>query len=164
MRPILTSKKHYVQISQATVAQGLLVNVTLVDAIEGAHTLPEHVSEGDVVKAVFVEFWIGNASTSVVGSYTVVLYKNPGSGHGLTGGEAAALHDWTNKKNIFFSSQALAPPTDGGFIPVIRTWVKIPKGKQRFGLADRFTIAIRNNNSTSVDVNFCGIATYKSYS
>ncbi len=164
MRPIISSKKHYVQISQATVSQGLLVNTEIVDAIEGSHSSPTHISEGDIVKAVYVEFWLGTASATIVGSYTVVIYKNPGSGHGLTSGEAAALHDYTNKKNVFFASQALSPPTDGGLVNVIKTWIKIPKGKQRFGLADRFTIAIRNNNATAVDLNFCGICIFKSYS
>ncbi len=164
MRPIISSKKHYVQISQSTVSQAALVNTELVDAIEGAHSSPTHIAEGNVVKAVWIEFWLGTASATVVGSYTVVVYKNPGSGHGLTAGEAAALHDYTNKKNIFYASQALSPPTDGGLVCVLKQWIKIPKGKQRFGLADRFTIGVRNNNATAIDLNFCGMAVFKSLS
>ncbi len=164
MKAPIHSRKHYVQISQATVAQAVADNIEIVSAIEGAHSLPQHVEEGATVKAVYVEFWLGTASVTVVGSYTVIVYKNPGSGHGVTGAEMAALHDYTNKKNVFFTSQALSPPTDGGLIPVIKGWIKIPKGKQRMGLADKLTLAIRNNNATAIDLNYCGFATYKSYS
>ncbi len=164
MRSPINSKKHYVQISQATIAQAALTNFELVEAVEShAFSAPDQVAEGAVVKAVYIELWVGNASTSVVGSYTALVYKNPGSGHGISSAAAAALHDYANKKNIFFASQALAPPTDGGLIPIIKQWVKIPKGKQRFGLKDKFTVAVRNNNSTAVDLNICGIAVYKDY-
>ncbi len=164
MRAPIHSKKHYVQISQATVAQAVADNVEIVSAIEGASSLPQHVIEGATVKAIYVEFWLGTDSATIVGSYTVIVYKNPGSGHGVTGAEMAALHDYTNKKNIFFTSQALSPPTDGGLIPVIKGWIKIPKGKQRMGLADKITLAIRNNNATAIDLNYCGFAVFKSYS
>ncbi len=163
MRAPIHSKKHIVQISQATVAQGIANNELIVDAIEGQSTVPGAVQEGAVVKAVYIEFWLGQASATIVGSYTLIVYKNPGSGHGVTAGEMAALHDYTNKKNIFFSSQALSPPTDGGLIPVIKGWVKIPKGKQRFGLADRLSIGIRNNTASAIDINYCGIAIFKEY-
>ncbi len=164
MRAPIHSKKHIVQISQSTVSQAMAVNEELVEAIEGAASAPDHVEEGALVKAVYVELWLNTASATVVGSYTCIVYKNPGSGHGIASSELAALHDYTNKKNIFFTSQALSPPTDGGMIPIIKGWLKIPKGKQRFGLADKLTIAIRNNNATAIDLNYCGFATYKEYS
>ncbi len=163
VRAQVNSKKHIVQIAQSTVAQAIANNETLVDAIEGAPSVPSHVREGATVKAVYIELWLGQASATIVGSYTLIVYKNPGSGHGVTGAEMAALHDYTNKKNVFFTSQALSPPTDGGLIPVLKGWVKIPKGKQRFGLADRLTIGIRNNTATDIDINYCGLAVYKEY-
>ncbi len=163
MRAPIHSRKHIVQISQATVTQAVANNEEIIEAIEGAATTPDHIAEGAVVKAVWIEFWLGQASATIVGSYTLVVYKNPGSGHGITAGEMAALHDYTNKKNILFTSQALSPPTDGGLIPVLKQWIKIPKGKQRFGLADKLTIGIRNNTATDIDINYCGVAIYKEY-
>ncbi len=163
MRSPIHSKKHYVQISQATVAQAAADNIDLVDAQEAPSTTPSDISEGALVKAVFVEFWIGNASTSVVGSYTLCVYKNVGGTNPMLTGNLAAIHDYGNKKNILFTSQALAPPTDGGLIPVLRQWIKIPKGKQRFGLKDSLDLGIRNNNSTAVDINYCGLAVFKEY-
>ncbi len=163
MRPIIQSKKHLVQISQGTIAQGAVESIVLVAAAEGPSTTPTGVAEGATVKAVYVELWLGNASTSVVGSYTAILFKNP-SGTDLPGtGTMAALHDYKNKKNILFTSQALLPPTDGGQVAVMRAWFKIPKGKQRMGLEDSINVVVRNNNSTSVVVNFCGLAVFKEY-
>ncbi len=163
MRAPIQSRKHIFQISQATVAQAVIVNSELVNAIEGSRSQPQHVAEGAVVKACYVEFWLSQDSASVVGSYTVVLYKNPGNGHEMTTSQAAALHDYDNKKNILFTAQGLLTPNDGGQVPVIRGWYKIPKGKQRFGLNDSLELAVRNNNATAIDINFCGLAIFKEY-
>ncbi len=163
MRPIISSKKHIVQISQGTVAQAAVTVQVLADAIEGTPTSPVHLKEGAIVKAVYVELWIQNDSSTVVGSYTCILFKNPGAGHTPTTGVMAALHDYQNKKNILFTSQALAPASDSAVIPIMRGWYKIPKGKQRFGLRDQIAVALRNNNATSVAIQFCGSAIYKEY-
>ncbi len=163
MKSPIHSKKHIVQISQSTVSQSLHVNEVLADAIEAQSTLPAQIEEGAIVKACYVEFWVGMASTSVTGSYTIALYKDPGSGQSMSSAELAALHDYPNKKNILFTAQGLIGPDDAGIIPVLRGWYKIPKGKQRFGLSDRILLGIRNNNSTAVDINYCGLAIFKEY-
>ncbi len=163
MRPVIKSKKHLVQIPLSNVAQSLHVNTTLVDAQEATSTVPTVVEEGAIVKACYVEYWVGNTSASVQGSFTVALYKDPGGNAGMVSGDLAALHDYDNKKNILFTSQALVPVEDAGIIPVMRGWYKIPKGKQRFGLKDRLQIGIRNNNASAVDLQFCGLAIYKEY-
>jgi len=163
MRPVIHSKKHIVQVSQGTIAQAAVENISIVDAAEAPSTTPNGVIEGATVKAVYIEIWLGNASATVVGSYTCILYKNPSGGGDIGAATMAALHDYVNKKNILFTSQALVPPTDGGQVAVMRGWYKIPKGKQRFGLDDSLLVAIRNNNSTAVSINFCGVALYKEY-
>ncbi len=163
MRAVIKSKKHILQISQATVAQSAIVNNLFINATEGTATVPQGVEEGAIVKACYVEFWVSQDSASVVGSYTVVLWKDPGGNAGMTGAQAAALHDYDNKKNILFTAQGLLTPNDGGQIPVLRGWYKIPKGKQRFGLGDQMLVSIRNNNATAIDINFCGLVIYKSY-
>ncbi len=163
MRAPIHSKKHIFQISQATVGQAAVVNTTVISAIEGAPSTPQHIGEGAIVKACYVEFWVSQDSASVVGSYTFCIFKDPGNNAGMTTGEMAALHDYQNKKNILFTAQGLLTPNDGGQVPVVRTWYKIPKGKQRFGLADSLKISIRNNNATAIDINFCGLAIYKEY-
>ncbi len=163
MRPIIKSKKHILQISQATVAQAAVVNNNFCTAVEGTSSTPEDVEEGAIVKACYVEFWVSQDSASVVGSYTVILVKDPGGNATPTSANLAALHDYDNKKNILFTAQGLLTPNDGGQVPVLRGWYKIPKGKQRMGLGDRLRIVIRNNNATAIDINFCGLVIYKEY-
>ncbi len=163
MKAPIKSKKHIVQISQGTVGQGAVVNSNLIISIEGTSTTPFNVEEGAIVKACYVEFWVSQDSASVVGSYTIALFKNPGGGAAISTGNVAALHDYPNKKNILFTAQGLLTPNDGGQVPVLRGWYKIPKGKQRFGLGDALTVTIRNNNATAIDINFCGLAIYKEY-
>ncbi len=144
-------------------AQAAIVITTIANAIEGASTTPNQISEGATVKACYIEFWVSQDSASVVGSYTFVIFKQPGIASAITSANMAALHDYTNKKNILFTAQGLLTPNDGGQVPIVRAWYKIPKGKQRFGLGDKIQIVLRNNNATAVDINFCGLAIYKEY-
>ncbi len=144
-------------------AQAAIVNTTFAVAQESNPTQPQHCAEGATVKACYVEFWVSQDSASVVGSYTVVLMKDPGGNAIPTTGNIAALHDYDNKKNILFTAQGLLTPNDGGQVPVLRGWYKIPKGKQRLGLGDILRITIRNNNATAIDINFCGLIIYKEF-
>ncbi len=162
MRPVVQSVKHYFQTTLSTVANGAIalinpvvsVNVTLANA-------SNEVAEGSIVKAVYVEYWLTQASNSV-GSFTAGLYKNPGGQNAMTTADAASLSAWDNKKNILYTTQGLSPANSVALMPLIKGWVKIPKGKQRFGLGDVLTFFIRNNNGVD-DINFCGFATYKEY-
>ncbi len=163
MKPVIKSKKHIFQISQATVGQALAVGSVFCTAIEGTSTTPVNVEEGAIVKACYVEYWVSQDSASIVGSYTVILQKDPGGNAAITSGQMAALHDYDNKKNILFTAQGLLTPNDGGQVPVLRGWYKIPKGKQRMGLGDQLMVVIRNNNATAIDINFCGLVIYKEY-
>ncbi len=163
MRPVIQSRKHYFQIAQATVAQAAIVNTVVVSAIEGARSQPQHVAEGAIVKAVWLELWCQNDSASVIGSFTAGLYKNPGGTNVLLSADAAALHDYDNKKNLFYTTQALAPTDDSQLMLIHKGWIKIPKGKQRFGLGDEIAVFIRNNNATALDIAFCGLVIYKEY-
>ncbi len=163
MRAPIQSRKHIFQISQSTVAQNAVVITEFVNAIEGVRSQPQHVAEGATIKACYVEFWVSQDSASVVGSYTVCLLKNPGNTNNLTATTMAALHDYKNKKNILFTAQGLVTPNDGGQVPVLRSWYKIPKGKQRMGLGDTLEVVIRNNNATAIDINFCGLVIFKEY-
>ncbi len=162
MRPIISSKKHYNQVTLTNVAAGAASTTIIALAIEGEASTPDHVKEGAVVKAVWVEMWAQSDSASVTGSATAIIYKNPGGNANATAANVAALHDYDNKKNIFYATQGLMPTTDGGLFVIFKGWVKIPKGKQRMGLGDKINLTVRNNNGTD-DINICGMFTFKSY-
>ncbi len=163
MRPIVQSKKHIVQTSLTNIAQGAIFNITIVNSIEGSSTTPEAVNEGAIVKAVWVEMWLQNDSAAIVGTFTAGFYKLPGTATALTAVTAAALHDYANKKNIYYYTQGLAPNENAGILPLFKGWIKIPKGKQRMGLGDKLIFFVRNNNPSAIDVNICGGFLFKEY-
>ncbi len=163
MKAPIHSRKHYIQMSQFTVGQGLAVNTTFSSAIEGAPSTPSHIAEGSLIKAVWLEAWCNNDSASVVGSFTAGFLKNPGGNASPTTGNIAALHDYDNKKNILYTTQALVPTTDSSMMLIHKGWIKIPKGKQRMGLGDSLQFFIRNNNAAAIDINVCGLGIYKEY-
>lgn len=159
----IKSKKHYIQTTLASVSAGAIAHVTAVTAIEGAMSAPDHVREGDVVKAAYFEYWLQQGTTSL-GSFTAIVYKCPGAASAASAADLAALHDWDNKKNVLYTTQGIAPANDANApLNIIKGWVQIPKGKQRFGLNDRLFLAIRNNNGADA-INYCGFVTLKSYS
>ncbi len=148
------------QTSLASITGVNSVVLLLTEAIEGQHTDPTDVSEGAIVKAVYVEMWFENSANNL-GSFTMIVYKNPGGSNGVLTADLAALHDWDNKKNIFYATQGILPPSLNFPMQGFKGWIKIPKSKQRQGLGDKIQIGIRNN--TTDDLNFCGMTVYKEY-
>ncbi len=160
MRPIIHSKKHIFQMSFTAVGTGAEVSEIIALAIEGASTVSNNVVEGSVIKAMFVELWVLGSTQD--GFFTVILAKYPGGVNDATITEMAALHDWDNKKNIFYTTQGLAPNESGANpVPILRTWIKVPKGKQRMGLGDSWKLQIASRGAG--DINYCGQVTYKEY-
>ncbi len=163
MKAPIHSRKHYVQISQSQVAQAAILNTTIAKGIEGASATPAEVSEGAIVKAVWAEVWVQNASTTIIGSFTAGFVKEPGGSNPLASADAAALHDYDNKKNLFYVTQALVGPNDSNLMLLYKGWIKIPKGKQRMGLNDKLVWFVRNNNATSIAIEVCGVFVYKEF-
>ncbi len=161
MRAVIHSTKHYVQISRSTAATGVRNNEPLVISVEGtvANAVDE-VVEGAVVKAVFIELWLQDAGSA--GSFVVTLTKNNGGAVGPLLVQMNALGTYPEKKNVLYTTQGLTS-NDGitGPINIMRTFYKIPKSKQRFGLGDSLNLCIANNGPQ--DLFYCGFATYKEY-
>ncbi len=159
MRPIIHTRKHYVQNSLATIAGSAKLDLVFVEAVEaGAQGDVDEVTEGAVVKAIFIEEWLRTQSTSP-GSYIACLYKNPGGSTPFTTVELAAMGDAENKKNVLFFSQGLLNDQDADATPIMRGWYNIPKTKQRWGLGDRLVLAIFAQGA--LDLTICGFSTYK---
>ncbi len=156
----ISSRKHIVQhtVTQVpTLTVDTAVDVSSV-AIQDQNAANE-VAEGSVVKAVFVERWL--TGTFALGSFVLMAEKSGQDNQPPTITEMTTLDAYANKKNILFTSQGLIPEDNANPIPVMRQWVKIPKGKQRFGKADRFRINIAAIGGESVQ--FCGLTIFKSY-
>jgi len=160
VRPVIHSVKHYVHTPALGIASGAKNGIDIVDAITqgSSRTNAFDVYEGTTIKAVYVEYWVKADSPN----FTVngALIKLPASIGDPSFTEMNNLGTYENKKNILEVHQGLAPSGDQ-VLPLFRHWVKIPKGKQRFGLGDRLRLTISFSGSNG-DV--CGFSTYKEYS
>ncbi len=158
----INSIKHYQHTSNTTVGTGGVHLKNLANALAkgAARTDPGHVYEGCVIKAIHIEYWICGTLDATTSQFAFICYKLPSGQTAPDATNMANLGSWDNKKNILFSSQGVLPEGESQqSIPVIREWVRIPKGKQRFGLGDIFQIAIFSVGTLQV----CGLSTYKEY-
>ncbi len=162
VRPVIKSTKHIVQHTQFTVASATVtgqkdVNSRVLLSVNTA----DDVIEGSVVKAVFVERWLLGAIAANHTSFVIICEKAGGAVPDITFAQMAALHNYPNKKNILWTSQGLLGDNQTNAVPIIRDWVRIPKGKQRFGLNDQFRVSIAAIGAD--DLFGCGVSIYKSY-
>ncbi len=159
MRPPITSRKHYVQVSLATVLAGATANQTIAfSVLPNLVNLPTEVVEGCVIKAVYVEMWARTGDTAP-GTVLMSLIKVP-DGQTPTFADMTALDAYNNKKNVLYHTQGLSNDQDADAIPFIRGWYKIPKGKQRMGAGDQLILSI---SAQALDQQICGFFTYKEY-
>ncbi len=160
VRPMVHSEKHYTQHSLFTTAAGARDSVVLINAVVVLNkNLSEEVEQGSSVKAIYVEFWINTNDTSP-GTFIAILEKVPSGGAAATFAEMAALSTYANKKNVLYTTMGLTNPNTQTGQVLMKFWVKIPKGKQRFGLGDRFVLGIASQTGT---LKTCGFSTYKEY-
>ncbi len=162
VKPMVHSTKHYVQTSISPILAGAKLDIILVSsvAVVNKNGLNE-TEEGNSVKACYNEYWLRSSEASP-GSFIAVLYKNPGGGTKFSTGQLAALGSADNKKNILWTSQGLVNDNNADALGMMRTWYKIPKSKQRFGLGDELVLSIFAQGA--IDLVICGFSTYKEYS
>ncbi len=158
----ISSKKHYIQLDNAALADAGVRSTQLVDATPApAVSSVEDVVEGAIVKAIYLEYWLkSNATAGTETKFQFAIEKVPQGVTGLTFALMNNLQTYDNKKNIFYFSQGVLGDLTTGSMPVFRSWFLIPKGKQRMGLGDQIKIHLTANGST---INNCGFATYKEY-
>ncbi len=158
VRPTINSEKHVVQIgfnnSQiGAVSEQKLVQVSLTP------TAAFHIRQGAVVKAVYVELWFQGEGMGT-GTSIAIIEKTMSDKTSLSVADMLDLNGYNNKKNVLWTHQGLSSDMNTNAVPVLRGWLKIPKGKQRFSLGDRLDIRMLGQ----VDgFNFCGLAIFKEY-
>ncbi len=158
MRPPINSEKHIRQIPTNEAIAGVNTILALCEAVD-TPSVAQHVRVGAVVKAVYIEIWL-SADSAQLGSVTATVEKLVGGNAGASFTDMATLQDYPNKKNILFTTQGLTPDNNGNPVPFIRMWIKIPKGKQRFGLGDNLVLNLSSNNE---GLDHCGLAIFKEY-
>jgi len=163
MKSPINSRKHIVQDTQTVIASAAVNTQVLVRGkqqqfVDSAF----EVIEGAVVKAIYLERWIGsNTGIEPAGSVTMILEKAPAGVANPTFTEMTTLDAYPNKKNILFTTQGIVGSNTANPIPFARGWFKIPKGKQRIGLEDEIRVSIAAIGVEALS--FCGLAVYKSY-
>ncbi len=164
LAPIVTVK-HYVQQTNQAVTASNVLNQPLVDAVAvgAAHSNTFDVTEGSVIKAVHLDFWVmNNGATGTSTQFVAILEKVVANQTAATVTNLANLQAYPNKKNILNSFQGnLAANIDGAnSTTYMQGWFAIPKGKQRFGAGDSLILSVV---SVGQDVEICGMTTYKEY-
>jgi len=160
MRPIINSEKRIVQLTLSTVMVGDTLGINLVAAVQdpGA-TNPLQVAAGTVVKAVYLEYWLLGTSAQPP-TVTTVIEKSVSGSSSITSSEMTNINAYSNKKNILEMHQGIIGDANSNPIPFYRGWLKIPKGKQRFGLGDTLTFSVK---SITEETQLCGLCIFKAY-
>ncbi len=158
MRPHVVTRKHIPQFSLQTLTAGARRNEDLISAVAVlAKNTSIEVEEGSIISAIYVEYWI-KTNDSSAGTAIATLEKLPAGATPPSVGSMAALDTYANKKNILHTFMGLTNPATGVSMPSIRQWVKIPKGKQRFGLGDKLVLTHLAQTGT---LQTCGFCIYK---
>ncbi len=158
VKPTINSKKHVFQTTIATAAMGAKSAIVVADSI-AVPVSGNDVLEGCLIKSVYFEYWL-TGDDAAQSSFVVSIEKYNSTQTAMTYAQSIGLDVYANKKNILWTSMGLAPPNTQNPLNVIRQWVNIPKGKQRFGLGDRFAF---NFSGISDGINICGFAIFKEY-
>ncbi len=161
LAPII-SVKHYVQFDVSSGADASRRSLAVVHAVkqEGIANASD-VTEGSVVKAVFIELWVkSSAPAGTENKFQFAIEKVPAGAAPLSFVDMNTLDVYQNKKNILYFTQGVLGDLTVQSFPVFRQWILLPKGKQRFGFDDDLTIALSSTGSANFS---CGFATYKEY-
>ncbi len=162
MKATINSTKHYVPRTNTSIASGAVQSFEPVQGKQlSAVSASVDVRAGSIIKAIWLELWLlsGGASGTTT-QFNLTVEKLPSGLTPMTYAQSLNLMAYENKKNIFYSTQGVLSGKDTGSIPIIRQWFKIPKGKQRFGIADNMLITIA---ATGQAIQVCGNAVYKEY-
>ncbi len=160
----INTVKHYVGSPRFTLALGTSISLEIADVVAApVNTTREKLSEGSLIKSVHYEYWLlGSGATGNVTQFVLTIEKLPSNLADPAFSDMLNLGGYKNKKNILYTTQGIIPMiTDGSnAVAVIRDWLLIPKGKQRFGQGDRLVVSIATVEQA---LEVCGIATYKEY-
>ncbi len=158
MRPRVHTEKHLLQNSLFTVAASAIFNRTIAVAVSSpASASGIDVREGCTISAVYCEMWI-HTDDATSGTAVITLEKVESQAPLMLAADSAALNNYDNKKNIFYSQVGLTPNNITYPMAAIKGWFKIPKGKQRFSLNDRIVLNIL---AQSNGLNACGMFIFK---
>ncbi len=162
MKAIINSVKHIVQTSLTTIQEQTILNTPLIRVVNVEPSTSTQVVVGAVIKAIYCEYWlVGESAQNCIATWSIE--KLPNDGTAMTQTQAQALHSYPNKKNILKTGQGIVGENNSNPIPILREWIKIPKGKQRFGQGDELQLNVSCIGQTDNGLDLCGLSIYKEY-
>ncbi len=158
MRPKVHVEKHITQHALFAVGSGNLTTLTIATALAVPdHAVANEVREGSSISAVYAEIWL-SSDDAASGTAICTLERRPGGVNAMIAAESASLDSYDNKKNILYTFMGLLPSNVQYPMASIKGWIKIPKGKQRFGIGDKLVF---NVHGQSNGIAGCGFFIYK---
>ncbi len=150
------------QYPEADVTNGNTLENAVVNAVKVPDlTNSSEVLPGTTIQAVYVEMWLTSTATNTVSQQILTVEKVQNNNVGATQADMLNLYNYDNKRNVLYTTQGIiGNESDANPIAVIRQWIPIPKGKQRFALGDRLLINISNVSTTASEITRCGLAIY----
>ncbi len=157
----INSTKHYIQHSPTSTTAGNVLTLDEANAVAlSAVTNANDVRAGCVIKAIYVELWVSSTSGPEPASFNITVEKTKGGQPDMTFVNSQNLMAYPNKANILYCTQGEVGDQTNNFVPLLKQWILIPKGKQRFASGDQFRINIASITEGLVT---CGMSTYKEY-
>ncbi len=162
MQATINSTKHILNYPVFSVAAAGLteiveINSTSVQSVANAND----VRSGSVIKAVYIEAWIHSGNDVSAATFTITVEKRKGGQPTMTPAQSLNLMAYPNKANILYTTQGIiGAGNTTNPVPILKQWVAIPKGKQRFAMEDELVV---NYHSISVGISVCGVTIYKEY-
>ncbi len=162
MKAIINSVKHIVQQSLVTLEEQTMTQIIVAASSTIEPATANAVVIGSVIKAVYLEYWLlGESSQPFIATWS--FEKLPAAATAMTQAQGQALDDYPNKRNIIKLGQGLVGDSNTNAVPIIREWVKIPKGKQRMAQNDFWMFNVSVIGQTDNGGQICGVAIYKEY-
>ncbi len=160
--PPINSIKHMFGHTQFSVPSASVTNNQEIESVSlPAVANANEVRAGAVIKAVYIEYWIVSDSVNSTATFNITVEKRSGGQPSMTFTNANNLTAYPNKKNILYTTQGIVGNNgQNNAVPIVKQWVPIPKGKQRFGLGDTLFV---NFAAITTGLQVCGISIYKEY-
>ena len=162
MKALINSIKHIVQESLAVINEQTMRNIIIARATAQQPTTSILVAVGANIKAIYLEYWLlGESAQPCTATWT--FEKTVNDAVAMTQSQGQDMFNYPNKRNILKSGQGVIGDSNTNPIPIIREWIKIPKGKQRMAVGDEWVFNVSCIGETDNGLEVCGLAIYKEY-
>ncbi len=160
--PPINTTKHILNhpvfsVASAAITEIVEINATPVQSVTNAND----VRSGAVIKAIYIEAWIHSGNDTSAATFAITVEKRKGGQSPMTVAQSLNMMAYPNKSNILYTTQGIVGAGNTtNPVPILKQWIAIPKGKQRFAFDDELVV---NYHSISVGISVCGVTIYKEY-